>query len=138
MQYSTSLITQLIAFIEEHEVLAATGKAIRAYDAADLPVPINETYYSFSCAENAVTYTTDDAGNTTEHNKITIRINCFSPLKKSAHTAHNMTEALLARLGENFRDHAVGFEIGDTQFDDDVKAYKVTGLLYFAYESALS
>ena len=61
MQYSNNLITRLIGYINEDDNLSNLGIAIRAFDTRGLPVPINETYFSFSCKENSVSFGSDDA-----------------------------------------------------------------------------
>ena len=135
MTFSTDLITQLIDFINKDDFLSKLGKAIRAYDTEGLPVPIRETYFSFSCKENTVTMTENEDGSLSEENNITIKMNCFSPLKKSAYGVHNMTEKVTAGLSEAFRSSVTKFTIGDTEYDDDVKSYKITALISFCFIS---
>lgn len=132
MTFSTDLITQLIDYINKDDFLSKLGKAIRAYDTQGLPVPIRETYFSFSCKENTVTITKDEVG-ASEENKIVIKMNCFSPLKKSAYSAHSLTERVTAGLSEAFRSSVTNFTIGDTMYDDDVKSYKITALISFCF-----
>lgn len=132
MTFSTDLITQLIDYINKDDFLSKLGKAIRAYDTQGLPVPIRETYFSFSCKENTVTFTKDAEG-ASEENKIVIKMNCFSPLKKSAYSAHSLTERVTAGLSEAFRSSVTNFTIGDTMYDDDVKSYKITALISFCF-----
>ena len=133
MQYSTNLITSLIAFINEDDTLSKLGKAIRAYDTEGLPVPIRETYFSFSCKENSVTFTQQEDGSDCSVSEVVIRLNCFSPLGKSAYSAHSLTEKVTAGLCKKFRSDIKGFTIGDTQYDDDVKSYKITSLITFSF-----
>lgn len=135
MQYSNNLITRLIEYINEDDSLSSLGIAIRAYDTQGLPVPINETYFSFSCKENSVVFSKDETDSPTEKNTITIKMSCFSPLKKSAFSAHNLTEKIIDAISEKFADDISGFSIGETQYDDDVKSYKITGLIHFQYSA---
>ena len=135
MTFSTALITQLIEYINKDEILSRLGKAIRAYDTEGLPVPIRETYFSFSCKENTVSLSRDEQGTLTQENKIVIRLNCFSPLKKSAYSAHSLTEQVTAGLSEAYKDAVTSFTIGDTMYDDDVKSYKITALISFSFGS---
>lgn len=135
MTFSTALITQLIEYINKDEILSRLGKAIRAYDTEGLPVPIRETYFSFSCKENTVSLSRDEQGTLTQENKIVIRLNCFSPLKKSAYSAHSLTEQVTAGLSEAYKDAVTSFTIGDTMYDDDVKSYKITALISFRFGS---
>ena len=135
MQYSNNLITRLIEFVNQDDALSSLGKAIRAYDTTGLPVPINETYFSFSCRENSTTFTSDEENSVTEKNVLTIKMSCFSPLKKSAGSAHNLTEKIINGITKEFKDNISGFSIGDTEYDDDVKSYKITGHIYFQFFS---
>lgn len=135
MQYSNNIITRLIEFINEDDSLSALGKAIRAYDTRGLPVPINETYFSFSCKENSTSYKKNEENITVSESKVTVKMSCFSPLKKSAYSAHSLTEKIIGALCDKFGSDISGFTIGETQYDDDVKSYKITGLLYFNFPS---
>ncbi len=133
MQYSTNLITNLIAYINSDSELSRLGKAIRAYDTEGLPVPIRETYFSLSCKENAVDFTASAEGTPAEETQMVIRLNCFSPLHKSAYSAHSLTERVTAGICERFKSNVIRFTIGDTEYDDDVKSYKITGLISFKF-----
>lgn len=133
MQYSNDLIDKLIDFVNRNDSLSILGKAIKAYDTTGLPVPINETYFSFSCEENATVFTFDDEGNSIIKNTLTIKMSCFSPLKKSAYWAHNLTEKITEALCESFIENITGFTIGKTEYDDDVKSYKITARIYFNF-----
>ena len=135
MQYSNNLITRLIEFINEDDKLSSLGIAIRAFDTRGLPVPINETYFSFSCKENSVTFTRDEAETLSTNNSITIKMSCFSPLKKSAFSAHNLTEKIIDGISSEFSDNISSFSIGETQYDDDVKSYKIVALIHFKYSA---
>ncbi len=135
MQYSGNIITRLIEFINEDDSLSALGKAIRAYDTRGLPVPINETYFSFSCKENSTSYSVNEENVTTAESKVTIKMSCFSPLKKSAYSAHSLTEKIIGAICSEFAGGISGFTIGETQYDDDVKSYKITGLINFEFTS---
>ncbi len=135
MQFSTNLITRLIECINEDDTLSKLGKAIRAYDTEGLPVPIRETYFSFSCKENSLAFFHSEDSSLSEQNKITIRLNCFSPLKKSAYSAHSLTENVTWGICNKFRDIITGFTIGDTEYDDDVKSYKITVLMNFEFNT---
>lgn len=133
MQYSNNLITRLIEYINEDDNLSPLGIAIRTFDTQGLPVPINETYFSFSCKENSVTFSENEDGSLTEKNSLTIKMSCFSPLKKSAFSAHNLTEKIIDAISVRFSGNISGFSIGETQYDDDVKSYKITGLIHFQF-----
>ena len=133
MQYSNNLITRLIEFINEDDNLSSLGIAIRAYDTVGLPVPINETYFSFSCQENSTSYSKNEENVTVSKNTLTIKMSCYSPLKKSAFSAHNLTEKIIDAVSGKFADSISGFSIGETEYDDDVKSYKITARIYFQF-----
>ncbi len=133
MQYSNNLITRLIEFINEDDNLSSLGIAIRAYDTVGLPVPINETYFSFSCQENSTSYSKNEENVTVSKNTLTIKMSCYSPLKKSAFSAHNLTEKIIDAVSSKFADSISGFSIGETEYDDDVKSYKITARIYFQF-----
>ncbi len=135
MTFSTDLITQLIDYVNKDDFLSKLGKAIRAYDTEGLPVPIRETYFSFSCKENSVRFSDSPDRSFGEEDTVVIRINCFSPLKKSAYSAHSLAERVTAGLSESFRSSVTNFTIGDTEYDDDVKSYKITALITFCFIS---
>lgn len=135
MQYSNNLITRLIEFINEDDSLSSLGKAIRAYDTRGLPVPINETYFSFSCQENSTSYSLGEENVIVAESKVIIKMSCFSPLKKSAYSAHSLTERIIGAICSKFAGSISGFTIGETQYDDDVKSYKITGKISFTFPS---
>ena len=60
-------------------------------------------------------------------------MSCFSPIKKSAFWAHNLTEKIAAAIATEFADNITGFSIGKTEYDDDVKSYKITARVYFQF-----
>lgn len=130
MIFSTNLITNIIEYINEDDKLSLLGKAIRAYDTEGLPVPIRETYLSFSCKENSVTFSKDG-----QINKIKVKLNCFSPLSKSAYGAHSIAEKVTFGLYKGFQKNITSFSVGDTEYDDDVKSYKITAIINFEYSS---
>ena len=135
MQYSNNLISRLMGFINEDDNLSSLGIAIRAFDTRGLPVPINETYFSFSCQKNSVDLERENDGTVTRTNTLTVRMSCFSPLKNSAFSAHNLTEKIVDAISQGFSDDITGFSIGETKYDDDVKSYKITADLHFQYNN---
>ena len=133
MQFSSNLITRLINFVNETDSLSSLGMAIRAFDTKGLPVPINETYFSFSCQENSTFFSEDEENGRVRENKITVKMSCFSPLKNPAYSAHNLTEKVISAICNEFIDSITGFTIGETQYDDDVKSYKIIGRINFSF-----
>ncbi|MBO5937306.1 MAG: hypothetical protein J6V06_00185 [Clostridia bacterium] len=135
MQYSNNIITKLIEFINKDDFLSTLGIAIRAFDTQGLPVPINETYFSFSCKENSSVFARSEENEPIVKDSLTINLSCFSPLKKSAYSAHNLTEKVISAICSEFGENISGFSIGETQYDDDVKSYKIVGNIYFDFSS---
>ena len=135
MQYSNNIITKLIEFINEDEFLSTLGIAIRAFDTRGLPVPINETYFSLSCKKNSSVFNKSEENEPIVKDSLTINLSCFSPLKKSAYSAHNLTEKVISAICSEFGENISGFSIGETQYDDDVKSYKIVGNIYFDFSS---
>lgn len=135
MQYSNNIITKLIEFINKDDFLSTLGIAIRAFDTQGLPVPINETYFSFSCKENSSVFARNEENEPIVKDSLTINLSCFSPLKKSAYSAHNLTEKVISAICDEFGENISGFSIGATQYDDDVKSYKIVGNIYFDFSS---
>ena len=133
MQYSNNLITELIDFVNKDDYLSSMGIAIRAYDTVGLPVPINETYFSFSCRENSTAFSKDAENSTTVKNNLTIQMSCYSPIKKSAFSAHNLTERIVDGIAGEFSENITSFSIGETRYDDDVKSYKIVASIYFQF-----
>jgi hypothetical protein len=135
MQYSNNIITKLIEFINEDDFLSTLGIAIRAFDTRGLPVPINETYFSLSCKKNSSVFSKSEENEPIVKDSLTINLSCFSPLKKSAYSAHNLTEKVISAICSEFGENISGFSIGETQYDDDVKSYKIVGNIYFDFSS---
>ena len=133
MQYSNNLITDLIDFVNKDDYLSSMGIAIRAYDTVGLPVPINETYFSFSCRENSTIFGEGAENSPLTKNKLTIQMSCYSPIKKSAFSAHNLTEKIVDGIASEFSENITSFSIGETRYDDDVKSYKIIASIYFQF-----
>ena len=133
MQYSGNLITRLMDYINQDDTLSSLGIAIKAYDTSGLPVPINETYFSLSCQENSTSFSKAADNSPVRKENLTIKLSCYSPIKKSAFLAHNLTEKVVDALSEKFSDNITGFTIGQTEYDDDVKSYKITARIYFQF-----
>lgn len=127
MKSSAEIINKIKNAINEDAELSADCEAVRAYEKTTLPVPLKKTYFSLSCEDNTFTKGTPDI------NKISIRMTCFTPLTKPAYTANETAEKLIDYLNELFSDDLVSYSIGETDYDDDVRAYKVICRLQFQY-----
>ena len=127
MKSSAEIINKIKDAINEDVDLSADCEAVRAYEKTSLPVPLKKTYFSLSCESNSFTKGNPDI------NKISIRMTCFTPLTKSAYTANETAEDLIDYLNELFSDDLISYTIGETNYDDDVRAYKVICRLQFQY-----
>lgn len=127
MKSSAEIINKIKDAINEDVDLSAESEAVRAFEKTNLPVPLKKTYFSLSCENNTFTKGTPDI------NKLSIRMTCFTPLTKPAYTANETAEKLIVYLEELFDDDLVSYSIGETDYDDDVRAYKVICRLGFQY-----
>ena len=127
MKLSSQIINKIKDAINEDVDLSADCEAVRAFEKTTLPVPLKKTYFSLSCEDNTLT-----KGNPTA-NRITIRMTCFTPLTKPAYTANETAEKFSEYIEELFSDDLVSYSIGETDYDDDVRAYKVICRLQFQY-----
>lgn len=134
MELSQYLIEECISKVEESRLLSAACRAIKAYEGENLPVPIKKTYFSFSCEENKVVYTAMDDGSLLETNDIQLRVNCFIPLSLSPCSVHTIIESVLLYLKSNLTD-ICGFTVGNTEYDSNVDAYRVSSLISFHKET---
>lgn len=127
MKSSAEIINKIKNAINEDVDLSKDGEAVRAFEKTTLPVPLKKTYFSLSCEDNTLT-----KGNPAV-NKISIRMTCFTPLTKPAYTANETAENILHYMEEIFSDDLISYSIGETDYDDDVRAYKVICRLQFQY-----
>lgn len=127
MKSSAEIIKKIKDAINEDVDFSADGEAVRAFEKTTLPVPLKKTYYSLSCENNTLT-----KGNPST-NRISIRMTCFTPLTKPAYTANETAEKIFEYMEELFSDDLVSYSIGETDYDDDVRAYKVICLMQFQY-----
>lgn len=135
MQYTSSIITSLIDFINETVGLTDIFTAVRAYEAGNLPVPIKKTYVAFSTNKNTVTLFENDNEEYCQANDIIIRMNCYTPLTTSPLYIYTLLEIVLDYIQDEYSSEMTGFTIEETGFDSDVNSYKITAYLNFSYES---
>ena len=127
MKKSAEIINKIKDAINEDVEISETAEAVRAYERTNLPVPLKKTYCYLLCEENSVTKGNPDL------NKITIRMTCFTPLTLPAYSANETAEYILSYMDELFGSAFIGYSIGETDYDDDVRAYKVICRLNFQY-----
>ncbi len=135
MIYTSEIIDRLISCINDDFGIPSLCMAVRGFEAVNLPIPIKTTYFSIVPEENKVTYFENDNLEYCQKTSVTIRMNCFSPLRRKASAIHAMAEAVLDFINDSYPDEIKGYTIGDTEYDDDIKAYRVTCRLFFEYEA---
>ncbi len=129
MHTTNGIIDSFIAHIEEELPNFVNCKFIKAYEAKNLPVPIRSIYLSFAGEENKVNYFSDEDGNLLEKNDITVRVNSFIPLGISPSYGQQMLETILLSLASG-NNKVTGFTVGAIAYDNDVNAYRITGMIY--------
>ena len=127
MKKSAEIINKIKDAINEDAELSEYCEAVRAFEKTTLPVPLKKSYFSLTCEENKLVKGSPDT------NRITIRMTCFTPLTEPAYSANETAEELMDYIDELFGDDFVSYTIGKTDFDDDVRAYKVICRLEFNY-----
>ena len=137
MRTTDNLIEALMTEVEEYLLSALTCKVIKAYEAENLPVPIRKIYLSFSGEENKVTYFTDENAAEMEKNDITVRINCFIPLGVPPSASQKLLEIICLYLATNV-EKIVGFTVGQTVYDSDVDAYRITARINYSSEKEVN
>ena len=135
MIYTSEIIDRLISCINDDFGIPSLCMAVRGFEAVNLPIPIKTTYFSIVPEENKVTCFENDNLEYCQKTSVTIRMNCFSPLRRKASAIHAMAEAVLDFINDSYPDEIKGYTIGDTEYDDDIKAYRVTCRLFFEYEA---
>lgn len=129
MDFSSGIIDAFITGIQETTLLSKTCRLIKAYEGGNLPVPIKNIYFSFSSEETKVAYSYDENGDKLETCSYVIRMNCFVPLTNSPASAHTLAESLMLYLAVSNTD-ITGFSSGQTDYDSDVDAYRITCRIY--------
>lgn len=127
MKKTSEIINKIKDAINEDVDISEKCEAVRAYERTNLPVPLKKTYFSLLCEENSVIKGNPDI------NKIVIRMTCFTPLTLPAYSANETAESIAGYMDELFGDDFTSYTIGETDYDDDVRAYKVICRLNFQY-----
>lgn len=127
MKKSSEIINKIKDAINEDVDISEYCEAVRAYERTNLPVPLKKTYFSLLCEENSIIKGNPDI------NTITVRMTCFTPLTLPAYTANEIAENIAGYMDELFGDDFTSYSIGETNYDDDVRAYKVICRLNFQY-----
>lgn len=134
MILTSQIIDKMIAAINnEHKPSGCL--AIRGFDTKGLPIPIKSTYLSFVPEKNTVTYFENDNLEFCQKNEVTIRMTCYSPLNVPASTTHILLEQALGFLNEKYITEFSGYTIGETEHDDQIKAFRVICKIFYVKES---
>lgn len=131
MRFCGSLVDAFIEQVEGNMALVLACTVIKAYEAKNLPIPIKKTYLSFSGEENKVEYFTDENGKKMEKNNVTIRMSSFIPLGISPSSGQKLSELVAIYIANN-NGHIDGFTVGETVYDSNVDAYRITTRIYFS------
>lgn len=110
-------------------------EAIRGFDTKDLPIPLKKIYLSFVPEKNTVSYFSDEAEQFCQRNEATIRMTCYSPLVSLASDTHVLLEQVLTFLNEKYITEISGYTIGETEYDNEVKAFRMVCRIFYKSES---
>ncbi len=133
MKNTDILITQIIDHLNQ---LGSQGlfTAVKAYETANLPVPLKNNYIVLSTKENTVTLFEDDNSEYCQHNKVVLRLNCYTPVKTTLQNVYTFVETILDYINDEFSGNMTAFSIEEACFDSSTNAYKVMALMQFDYE----
>lgn len=133
MLFTSEIINSMIDAINT-ELVPENCEAIRGFDTKDLPIPLKRTCLSFVPEKNTVTYFSDDTDEFCQKNEATIRMTCYSPLASVASDTHILLEEVLTFLNEKYITEISGYTIGETEYDNEVKAFKMVCKIFYKRE----
>lgn len=133
MLFTSEIIDDMINEIN-HTLIPENCMAIRGFDTKDLPIPLKKTYLSFTPEKNTVSYFEDDFSEFCQKNEATIRMTCFSPLITLASETHILLEEVLKFLNEKYITEISGYTIGETEYDTNVKAFRIVCKIFYKQE----
>ncbi len=122
---SYEILQNILTLINEDLGLSFLCQAIKAYDTKNLPIPLDMTYFTVSCEENKNTYYEDDTAQQCMKNTVTIRLNCFAPLRRIPYMSHGLCEIAVKFISDHYMPYVKSAQVGETQYDSEVKAFKV-------------
>lgn len=134
MLFTSQIIDGMIDAIND-ELKPEGCTAIRGFDTRDLPIPLKKTYLSFVPEKNTVSYFEDENKEFCQKNEATIRMTCFSPLLALASETHILIEEVLTFLNEEYITEISGYTIGETEYDDEVKAFRIICRIFYEREN---
>ena len=134
MLFTSEIINAMISAINT-ELKPSSCSAIRGFDTKGLPIPLKKIYLSFVPEKNTVSYFKDENKEFCQKNDVTIRMTCYSPLVSVASQTHILLEEVLTFLNEKYITEISGYTIGETEYDDEVKAFRVVCKIFYERES---
>lgn len=137
MLFTSQIIGAMIDSIN-NELKPDGCRAIRGFDTRDLPIPLKSTYLSFVPEKNTVSYFENSNREFCQKNDVTIRMTCFSPLVCAASLTHIQLEEVLTYLNEKYLTEISGYTIGETEYDNEVKAFRIVCKIFYEKESCPS
>ena len=133
MLFTSQIINSMIDSINT-DMKPADCIAIRGFDTKDLPIPLKKIYLSFVPEKNTVNYFDDETKEYCQKNEATIRMTCYYPLKYLASDTHVLLEQVLAFLNEKYITEISGYTIGETEYDTDVKSFRIISRIFYESE----
>lgn len=134
MLFTSEIIDEMISAINT-ELKPSSCSAIRGFDTKGLPIPLKKSYLSFVPEKNTVSYFEDENREFCQKNEVTIRMTCYSPLTALASQTHILLEEVLTFLNEKYITEISGYTIGETEYDNEVKAFKIICKIFYERES---
>lgn len=134
MLFTSQIIDRMIDDI--NNTLKPEGcDAIRGFDTKDLPIPLKKIYLSLVPEKNTISYFESENKEFCQKNEVTIRMTCFSPLISLASDTHILLEEVLTFLNEKYITEISGYTIGETEYDDEVKAFRIVCRIFYERET---
>lgn len=133
MLFTSQIIEDMITAINT-ELKPSDCSAIRGFDTKDLPIPLKKTYLSFLPEKNTVSYFENDNKEFCQKSEATIRMTCFTPISFVASETHIQLEEILTFLNEKYITEISGYTIGETEYDNEVKAFRIICRIFYEQE----
>ena len=134
MLFTSEIIEEMISAINT-ELKPSGCSAIRGFDTKGLPIPLKKTYLSFVPEKNTVSYFEDENTEFCQKNEATIKMTCYSPVTDLASHTHILIEQVLTFLNEKYITEISGYTIGETEYDNEVKAFRIVCRIFYERET---
>ena len=135
MRETYGILENILKLINEDLGLEFLCRAIKAYDTKNLPIPLETTYFTVSCEENKCSYFEDETTQQCMKNTVTIRLNCFAPLRRIPYMSHGICEIAVKFISDSYMPYVKSSRVGETQYDSEVKAFRVPCTIVLEYLS---